>query len=108
MLAVTQAEVNIMRVKLSGPVEMVEALEAALQSTPNAVLETPLMRRENAELRFGVTEIADIIGIVKVTLPSWSPYAGLAYKSCVAYRPGVARCRSQRSWRSPRLELMSG
>jgi len=54
-----------MRVKLSGPIDVVEALEAALRSTADASLETPLTRRENSQLRFGMKEVAEIVVYVK-------------------------------------------
>ena len=54
-----------MRAKLSGPVELVEALESAAQSAPDASVEGPLKRQESAEMRFGVKEFAEIVVVVK-------------------------------------------
>src|SRR2546427_7317313 len=54
-----------MRVKLSGFVETVEALETALRETEGSSLEVPLKRQENAELHFGVKEWAEIVVAAK-------------------------------------------
>jgi hypothetical protein len=54
-----------MRVKLSGSIETLEALETALRETEGPFLETPLKRQESAELRFGVKEWGDIIVAAK-------------------------------------------
>jgi hypothetical protein len=70
-----QAEVS-MRVKLSGSIETVEALETALQVTEGSSLEVPATRHESAELRFGVKEWGEIIvaakGFAEVVSLCWA------------------------------------
>ena len=54
-----------MRVKLSGSVEIVEALEAAAKTTSSVSVEGPPQRNESAELRLGVAEVITIVVLIK-------------------------------------------
>jgi hypothetical protein len=56
---------RIMRVKLSGSVEVVEALERTAQSAPDISVEGPLTRRENTRLALDLKEVADLIVMAK-------------------------------------------
>jgi hypothetical protein len=54
-----------MRVKVSASIDVVEAFETAVPSTPSVALAVPLKRREAAELQFGLKEAGDLIVVVK-------------------------------------------
>jgi hypothetical protein len=54
-----------MRVKLSGSVELMKEIEAAMAAADQATVEVGVRKRENAELGFSLTDVHDLIGSVK-------------------------------------------
>jgi hypothetical protein len=81
-----------MRVKLSGSIDTVEALETALQVTEGSSLEVPVTRHESAELLFGVKERGEIIvaakGFAEVGSLCW---AGFALRRTAIARPHLPK-----------------
>lgn len=76
-----------MRVKLSGPVEVIETFETTVQSTPGASLKQGLKRLEPAELRFGIVEAGAIVVVVK----DLAELVGLCWSGIQALRMARAK-----------------
>jgi len=71
-----------MRVKLSGSVELLTALETTGALSPGVSFDGPPKTRENAEMRFGMKEIADIVSIAK----DFAELVGLCWAGYQAFR----------------------
>src|SRR5882724_1163510 len=83
-----------MRVKFSGPFELLEKVEAAMAAADPASIKQSVRKREHTELDFGLQELADLIGSVPVQdLVDIAPIlwaAGMAFWEKVAGKPAPA------------------
>jgi|SRR5262245_25209494 len=87
-----------MRVKLSGSVELLEEVQAAMAAADPSSIEQSVRKREDAELRFGLHDLADLTGSVK-HLVDVAPIlfaAGVAFWAKVSGRPTPGKAKPTR------------